>query len=105
MMTNSDARRRWFGLLFLALAAGLLIWGQTVLKPHLTGVRFLLYWAVVSALTLLAIATALLDLLIVRRRAREEHRELIRRSFAEKATLDPDAPPTRSRSDENNSHD
>lgn len=105
MTTNSDARRRWFGALFLALAAGLLIWGQTLLKPHLTGVRFLVYWAVVSALTLMAIATALLDLLILRRRAREEHRELIRRSFTEQSDTDAAPPPAQSRSNENNSHD
>jgi protein-S-isoprenylcysteine O-methyltransferase Ste14 len=100
MLTKNDARRRWFGLLFLALAAGLLIWGQTVLQPHLRGVWFLLYWAACSVLTLLAIATALLDILIIRRRARDEHRDLVRRSFDL-----PGQPPASSRSNEKNSHD
>jgi hypothetical protein len=107
MTTKSDARRRWFGMLFLALAAGLLIWGQTLLKAHLTGVWFILYWGACALLTLLAMFTALLDLLILRRRAREEHRALIQRSFdrladeeAKRAPRTPD-----SRSNEKNSHD
>jgi uncharacterized membrane protein YhaH (DUF805 family) len=81
--TKADARRRWFGMLFLGLAAALLIWGQTLLKPHLQGGWFILYWGVCSLLTLLAMATALLDMLILRRRARDEHRDLIQRSFGE----------------------
>ena len=45
MPTPADALRRWLGLFCLTMAAGMLIWGQTVLKPLLEGIGFLLYWA------------------------------------------------------------
>ena len=44
MLNSADARRRWFGVFFLILAVGMLIWGQTVLEPHLKGVVYLIYW-------------------------------------------------------------
>jgi hypothetical protein len=76
-----DARRRWFGLFYLALAAGLLIWGQTVLQPWLHGVWFLIYWLSCFVLTGLAILTAILDLRATRRRARQEQRDLLEKSW------------------------
>jgi hypothetical protein len=105
MHTNSDARRRWFGMLFLALAAGMMIWGQTVLKERLTGVWYLLYWAGCGLLTMLAVVTALLDMWIVRRRAREEHRELLRRSFQEPGDAKEGVDESPARSNEKISHD
>ena len=81
MADYAEARRRWFGLLFLALAAGMLIWGQTVLKSCLQGVWFLLYWLVCFVLTGLAILAALLDMRATRRRTREEQRDLIERAW------------------------
>lgn len=81
MPTSADALRRWLGLLFLALAFGLLVWGQTVLRERLTGLAFLIYWALCFLFTLAAIVTALLDMRATRRRAREEHDELVRRTL------------------------
>jgi hypothetical protein len=81
MQTVRDARRRWFGLFFLAVATAMVIWGQTVFAPHLKGVWFILYWAVCGLVTVCAIGTALFDLLVLRRRARREQRELFRKSF------------------------
>ena len=37
MFSSADALRRWLGMFCLAVAAGLLIWGQTILKPYLEG--------------------------------------------------------------------
>lgn len=105
MLTKSDARRRWFGMLFLGLAVGMLIWGQTLLKPRLAGVWFLLYWGACSLLTLLAMGTALLDMLILRRRARDEHRALIQRSLDALANEAERKRAQGSRSNEKNSHD
>lgn len=65
----------------LAVAAGLLIWGQTVLKPLLKDVAFLLYWLACFVFTVAAIFIALLDIRAVRRRVREEQRELIERTL------------------------
>jgi membrane protein implicated in regulation of membrane protease activity len=83
MPTSADALRRWLGLLFLALAFGLLIWGQTVLRDSLKGVAFLAYWGCCFVFTLAAIITALLDVRATRRKAREEQDDLIRRTLEE----------------------
>lgn len=81
MASPVDARRRWFGLFFLFIAIGMLIWGQTVLKAHLHGLVFVFYWLVCFGFTFLALLTALLDLLIVRHRTRMEQRDLMERTF------------------------
>ena len=83
MSNPADARRRWFGLFFLFIALGLLIWGQTILKPYLDGLWFILYWLACFAFTILALLTALLDFWIMRRRMRGEHRALFRDTFRE----------------------
>ncbi len=83
MPSVRDVRRRWFGAFFLIVAAGLLIWGQTVFKPYLEGIGYLFYWAVCLLLTALAVFTALLDVRVLRRRTRDEQRELFKRTAAE----------------------
>jgi hypothetical protein len=79
----ADFRRRWFGVFFLLIAAGMLIWGQTILKPYLEGVGFVLYWVACLAFTGLALLTALLDIWAVRRRTREQQRDLLERILDE----------------------
>jgi hypothetical protein len=83
MPTSADALRRWLGLLFLALAFGLLVWGQTVLSDSLKGISFLAYWGCCFLFTLAAIVTALLDVRATRQRAREEHNDLVKRTLDE----------------------
>ena len=68
-------------MLFLALASGMLIWGQIVLAPYLKGMGFIIYWLICLLLTLAAIVIALLDIRAVRRRTREERRELLKKTF------------------------
>lgn len=94
MPHSADALRRWLGLLFLALAFGLLIWGQTVLRDRLQGVAFLVYWGVCFLCTLAAIITALLDVRATRRRAQEEQEELVKRTL-EEIEEESDDPPNR----------
>jgi hypothetical protein len=77
----ADVRRRWFGVFFLVIAAGMLIWGHTILKPYLEGIGFVLYWLACMAFTGLALLTALLDIWAVRRRTREQQRDLLQRIF------------------------
>jgi hypothetical protein len=79
----ADIRRRWFGVFFLLIAAGMLIWGQTILKPYLEGIGFVVYWLSCMAFTGLALVTALLDIWAVRRRTREQQRDLLQRIFDE----------------------
>ncbi len=81
MISPADARRRWFGVFFLMIAAGMLIWGQTILKPYLTNIAFVIYWLTCLFFTGLAMLTALLDIRAVRRRTRDEHRELFRHTM------------------------
>ena len=78
-----DSRRRWFGLFFLLVAGGMLVWGETWLKARLVGLGFVLYWLSCLLFTLLALGTALLDVLATRRRIRSEHQEMIRRTFGD----------------------
>lgn len=82
-VNSAQAWRRWFGLLFLAISFGMLIWGQTFLKSRLEGMAFLVYWSFCFVFTLLAIATALLDILLVRRQSRIDRREMLRKAFTD----------------------
>lgn len=88
MGNSADALRRWLGAFCLAVAFGMLIWGETVLKPFLKGVGFLLYWFTCFIFTFSAIVIALLDVRAVRRRVQSEQRDLIERTLhdAEKKT-------------------
>ena len=80
------------------IAGGMLIWGQTILKPHLEGIGFVIYWLACMVFTGLALVTALLDIWAVRRRTREQQRDLLQRVFGEaesdgeKETKEPDGP-------------
>lgn len=80
----AQAWRRWFGLFFLAVSFGMLVWGQTFLQSRLEGAGYILYWSICFLFTFLAIATALLDILLVRRQTRRERRELLKKAFVEK---------------------
>ncbi len=82
-LTANDARRRWFGSLFIILSLGMLIWGVTLLSAYLVQrpILFLLYWAGCAALTGLALINALMDMIIMRKRSRDEQVELARKSF------------------------
>ena len=77
MPNSADALRRWLGVFCLAVAAGMLIWGQTVLENHLRGLMFLIYWLVCFGFTIGAIVIALLDIRVLRRRTRDEQRKLV----------------------------
>ena len=80
------------------MAAGMLIWGQTILKPHLEGFIFMVYWLACFIFTFLAIITALLDVRATRKRTEAEQRELLERTMneiktKEKSPEDSAAPP------------
>ena len=81
MSNSADALRRWLGLFCLAVAAGLLIWGQTILKPVLDGLAFILYWGICFFFTVGAIVIAMLDMRAVRQRTRREQEELLQKTL------------------------
>ena len=82
-MDSADALRRWLGAFCLTVAAGMLIWGQTLLQPYLQGLGFLIYWSFCFFFTFGAIFIALLDIRAMRRRTRREQRELLERTLSE----------------------
>ena len=81
-MNNSvDAWRRWLGMFFLTVTAGMLIWGHTILAPYLKGIGFLIYWMVCFLCTIASIVIALLDVHAVLRNIRSERMALLRRAM------------------------
>ena len=83
MSNSADALRRGLGLFCLAVAAGMLILGQTFLRPLLDGVGYLLYWSICFFLTVAAIGIALVDMRVVRQRTRAEQTDLVEKTLAE----------------------
>ena len=85
MLTSLDARRRWFGAFFLILSLSLLIWGTTLLSDYLQHrpMLFIAYWGACAFLTGLAMINALVDMIIMRKRTRDEQMSLAEKSFAE----------------------
>jgi hypothetical protein len=83
VLDRSDARRRWYGVFFLVAALAMLTWGETFFKPWLRGLMFVAYWSVCFGFTGLAIVVALLDLVQVRRRVREQQRSMLERALSE----------------------
>jgi hypothetical protein len=97
MLSKADYLRRKIGVLFLAIAVILLIAGFTVLEGKLDprsqlapdrgkdrDVAYLIYWAVCFGFTFLSAAVALLDVMIIRAKTREEHKKELRNAFEEK---------------------
>jgi hypothetical protein len=83
MSNSAEALRRWLGLFCLTVAAGMLIWGQTILKPHLAGMAFIFYWGLCFFFTISAVLIALIDVRAVRQRIKDEHAALIARTLEE----------------------
>ncbi|WP_150107348.1 hypothetical protein [Pedosphaera parvula] len=68
-------------LIFLGITATMLIAGQTVLKSHLQQQAFIYYWLICFTFTALTFIAALIDLRSVRRRSREEQKDLLRKAL------------------------
>jgi hypothetical protein len=68
-------------MLCLSSAAGMLTWGRTFLVHHLSGWPFAVYWVFCAILATGAVALAVVDIAIIRRRLRQERQELISKTF------------------------
>lgn len=90
MVSKAQAWRRWIGLVFLALAFGMLVWGQTVLKSRLSGMVFVFYWLGCFLFTFLALMTSALDIWLIRRKQRKERTNLVKNTFTKLESLDDD---------------
>ena len=82
MTRPRDPLRRWFGLVFLTGAVGMLVAGLTILEPRLKRVYFVVYWLGCFAFTGLAAVMALWDAYVVRRQSRQEQQRLIKETLA-----------------------
>jgi len=62
-----------------------MIWGFTFLAPTLFEIPllFVCYWSACLLFTLLAFAIALYDMIVIRRRVREEKRAAFNRAFSD----------------------
>ena len=83
MTGMSDKRRRWLGAIFLLAALIMLVAGETVLEGRLGTIGFILFWMACFAFTCLALLIAFIDAAIVRRRARQEHRQFLEHTLRE----------------------
>ncbi len=81
MAFSRDGWRRLLGLIFVSIAVGMLVIGQTVLKDRLQSLAYVYYWLTCTVFTFLTLIVALLDMRIVRRRAREQQSELVKNTL------------------------
>ncbi|MCG3149048.1 MAG: hypothetical protein PCFJNLEI_02505 [Verrucomicrobiae bacterium] len=72
---------RTLGGIFLIGCLLMLGLGETILKEHLQGPLFLLFWTWCFLFALLAGLTAVLDLICVRHAGKKNRRELFQRQF------------------------
>lgn len=79
MITQKCARFRWLSVMFIGLAAGLLVWGDIVFAPYLQGFYALVYWTICLTLTALAVVCAGADAVGAVRRTRAGHRVAFQR--------------------------
>jgi hypothetical protein len=82
MTTSADIVRRWVVGIFLLIAVAMVVCGETVLKSRLRQETFLYYWMVCIFFTGLTFIAALVDLWIIRRRARRERLDLLKKTFS-----------------------
>jgi membrane protein implicated in regulation of membrane protease activity len=67
----------------LFAAVGMVVAGETVLQGRMGDLAFVGYWMVCLVLTALAVLVALLDARALRRRSREESRQLLQATLKE----------------------
>ena len=62
-----------------------MLWGFTFLGPSLvkSPLLFVCYWSACLLFTMLAFATALYDMIVIRRRIRDEKRAAFNRAFSD----------------------
>jgi len=83
MALSRDGWRRLLGVIFLAVAGGMLLIGQTVLKDRLQSLDFVYYWLTCTVFTGLTLIVALLDMRAVRRRSQQQQSELLKNTLRE----------------------
>ena len=92
MAKSYDTFRRWLGGVLLGHAVLMLILGQTILFQPLQKSKpaFIYYWLGCFAFTGLAAMMAILDFIVVRRRARLQQQEFLANTLREIAEKKPE---------------
>ena len=83
MGADVTTRRRIIGAIFLLIALGMLIAGDTLLKAILKDIGYLVYWLVCFVFTGLAILVAYLDVRALQQRSRREARDLFQSTLGQ----------------------
>ena len=81
MAFSRDGWRRLVGVIFVSIAVGMLVLGQTVLRDRLQSLAYVYYWLTCTVFTFLTLIVALLDMRVVRRRARQQQNELLEKTL------------------------
>jgi membrane protein implicated in regulation of membrane protease activity len=83
MTALGSSLRRCLGAVCLFLAMGMLVGGQTVLKPRLAGRTYLVYWLMCLLFTALAMFIALLEARAIQRQSEAEQKNLMQHTLSE----------------------
>ena len=87
MTTHVDPVHRWRSLICLAIAAGMVHWGDSVLRPVLRGWLAVAYWGACVLFAAFTVIFGLRDIRAVRQSVRLEHIRGIRRAHREFSRL------------------
>ena len=80
MMNAAESLRRWMSVFCLALAFGMLLWGQMVLAKFLSGLSFDVYWGVCFALSAISVVMSFIEIRLRLQEVRRQQLELYRRA-------------------------
>lgn len=77
-MNATESLRRWMSVSSLALAFGMLIWGQMVFAKYLSGLLFDVYWGACFALSAISVVTSLIEVRLLLQEVRRQQIALYR---------------------------
>lgn len=81
MNNASESLRRWMSVFCLALAFGMLIWGQMVFGKHLSGVFSEVYWGLCFTLSAISVITSFIEIRLLLQEVRRQQVALIRNAM------------------------
>lgn len=81
MMNAAESLRRWMSVFCLALAFGMLIWGQMVFGKHLSGLLSEIYWGVCFTLSAISVVTSFIEIRLLLQEVRRQQVALIRNAM------------------------
>jgi hypothetical protein len=83
MAVSSAVVCRGLALVFMALAGGMLLWGQTVLASRLAGRTFIIYWTLCFLFAGLALIFSVMEIFRLRRGLYRQQKDLLRKTLEE----------------------